>query len=559
MPVAATESPQGGLRDSSWFGPQESQVALNQRTMRQRQASDNSATGFSQYSRYDSIAGKVDSRLSTSPTRHAFGTASPYSTQQPVLSTGSYDSSQVSAMVEGDLSVAMRGMAVEHENGLSQHPTAAQPQASSPNASRPGVLPQPQRPPFPAFPQPDYSAYYNAASHVDYTYSFDAYPTSETMYGSPALSAASPSLYPGIPAQGLQTHPPPAMRSPQSSTFFDYASSARPPSQYYYPAQAMMYHPPPPTSAPTGGGHLKRRSMQVSNMLCPQGTPLTRQQVSYQSPMMYPPVASPPSRPRSYHAGAGPMTMHGVFVHDTIRQQVSLQSQNGPGGRGRQREDVNAAFRSALLEEFRNSKDRKWVLKVCANDFQCTPRRLTARYLRQDIYGHVVEFSTDQHGSRFIQQKIETADEEEKQIIFDEIMPHHALRLIQDVFGNYVRPRRPLVPFSADHRLLHRLFRSSLSMALLCRRPYLLALWRGMFCSYPCRCMGAVLFRRYISRAAYVALLCLTCVLCRPSSMCLRTNKAHLSPSCPATFCAVSKMPTVTTYARSPILRISSF
>ena len=51
----------------------------------------------------------------------------------------------------------------------------------------------------------------------------------------------------------------------------------------------------------------------------------------------------------------------------------------------------------------------------------------------------MVEFSADQHGSRFIQQKIETADEEEKQVIFDEIMPHHALRLIQDVFGNYVR------------------------------------------------------------------------------------------------------------------------
>lgn len=50
-----------------------------------------------------------------------------------------------------------------------------------------------------------------------------------------------------------------------------------------------------------------------------------------------------------------------------------------------------------------------------------------------------MEFSTDQHGSRFIQQKIETADEEEMQIIFDEIMPQHALRLVQDVFGNYVR------------------------------------------------------------------------------------------------------------------------
>jgi pumilio RNA-binding family len=57
----------------------------------------------------------------------------------------------------------------------------------------------------------------------------------------------------------------------------------------------------------------------------------------------------------------------------------------------------------------------------------------------QDIYGHVVEFSADQHGSRFIQQKIETADEEDKKVVFDEIMPLHALRLIQDVFGNYVR------------------------------------------------------------------------------------------------------------------------
>jgi pumilio RNA-binding family len=50
----------------------------------------------------------------------------------------------------------------------------------------------------------------------------------------------------------------------------------------------------------------------------------------------------------------------------------------------------------------------------------------------------VVEFSGDQHGSRFIQQKLETANSEEKQIVFDEIVPHSALQLIQDVFGNYV-------------------------------------------------------------------------------------------------------------------------
>lgn len=59
--------------------------------------------------------------------------------------------------------------------------------------------------------------------------------------------------------------------------------------------------------------------------------------------------------------------------------------------------------------------------------------------MSQDIFGYVVEFSGDQHGSRFIQQKLESATSEEKQIVFDEIVPDNTLQLIQDVFGNYVR------------------------------------------------------------------------------------------------------------------------
>jgi pumilio RNA-binding family len=54
-----------------------------------------------------------------------------------------------------------------------------------------------------------------------------------------------------------------------------------------------------------------------------------------------------------------------------------------------------------------------------------------------------VEFSGDQHGSRFIQQKIESASSEEKQIIFDEIVPDNTLQLVQDVFGNYVSRPTP--------------------------------------------------------------------------------------------------------------------
>jgi len=55
----------------------------------------------------------------------------------------------------------------------------------------------------------------------------------------------------------------------------------------------------------------------------------------------------------------------------------------------------------------------------------------------QDIFGCLVEFSGDQHGSRFIQQKLEMATEEEKQKVFEEILPS-CLSLVTDVFGNYV-------------------------------------------------------------------------------------------------------------------------
>ncbi|XP_047088836.1 pumilio homolog 5 [Lolium rigidum] len=54
-----------------------------------------------------------------------------------------------------------------------------------------------------------------------------------------------------------------------------------------------------------------------------------------------------------------------------------------------------------------------------------------------DITGRIVEFSADQHGSRFIQQKLENCTAEEKASVFAEVLPH-APSLMTDVFGNYV-------------------------------------------------------------------------------------------------------------------------
>ncbi|KAL2525871.1 Pumilio4 [Abeliophyllum distichum] len=85
---------------------------------------------------------------------------------------------------------------------------------------------------------------------------------------------------------------------------------------------------------------------------------------------------------------------------------LKSESENNPEGR----------FES-LLEAFKNNKTRSLELS--------------------DVLSHFIEFSMDQYGSRFIQQKLEIATVEEKMKIFPEIIPH-ALSLMTDVFGNYV-------------------------------------------------------------------------------------------------------------------------
>lgn len=51
--------------------------------------------------------------------------------------------------------------------------------------------------------------------------------------------------------------------------------------------------------------------------------------------------------------------------------------------------------------------------------------------------GSLVEFCGDQHGSRFIQQQLEICSAEDKQRVFEDILPH-SYSLMEDVYGNYV-------------------------------------------------------------------------------------------------------------------------
>ncbi|XWS65967.1 hypothetical protein CRYUN_Cryun05aG0159200 [Craigia yunnanensis] len=79
--------------------------------------------------------------------------------------------------------------------------------------------------------------------------------------------------------------------------------------------------------------------------------------------------------------------------------------------------NLDESIASSLLDEFKSDKTKCFELS--------------------EIASHVVEFSADQYGSRFIQQKLETATTEEKNMVFHEIMPQ-GLSLMTDVFGNYV-------------------------------------------------------------------------------------------------------------------------
>lgn len=84
----------------------------------------------------------------------------------------------------------------------------------------------------------------------------------------------------------------------------------------------------------------------------------------------------------------------------------------------RQHAEPSQLVRSPLLEEFRvHGKTKKYELR--------------------DIFGHIVEFSGDQLGSRFIQHKLEVANSEEKEQVFNEIACD-SRQLMTDLFGNYV-------------------------------------------------------------------------------------------------------------------------
>lgn len=99
-----------------------------------------------------------------------------------------------------------------------------------------------------------------------------------------------------------------------------------------------------------------------------------------------------------------------------VKPQQAVRTTSGGAIVRRGKGDTSVA-KSRLLEDFRNNRHPNLQLR--------------------DLTNYVVEFSQDQHGSRFIQQKLERASLSDKQLVFAEILSN-SYNLMTDVFGNYV-------------------------------------------------------------------------------------------------------------------------
>lgn len=162
-------------------------------------------------------------------------------------------------MVDNELSLGLRGMAVEDDQVNAQyrqqHPPAHGTNVPHSSNAIPQVRPPPQvvqgRAPYPGYAQTDYSSYYTSGAardpYMDYGYGYSA-PQDPSLYppSSGMNNTTAPSIYPQVSPQALHA---PASAPQQSAVYLDYSGSARSPSQFYYPPhQAMMYAAVPPLS-----------------------------------------------------------------------------------------------------------------------------------------------------------------------------------------------------------------------------------------------------------------------------------------------------------------------
>lgn len=278
------------------------------------------------------------------------------------------------------------------------------------------VIPQPQRPkpvnsaqkPTPMFfPDPEADAetvLSDQVQNMSFADSTDNYlkpPTQQNRHFQPVM---------------LQPQPQPQPQQDMMGFFGTYGYPNYPPQMYHFmqPAQLspmVMNYPP----------QMKDQS-QRKMFFTPAPQPIS--QPAYENHTEY--FVQPAAQQNAWdNPSPAVVTPQPVVQQQAVtpppkerRRQKNGQSSKQPSAPAPAPvEDDNNGPRSKVMDEFKSGKNRRFELK--------------------DIVGHVKEFSRDQYGSRFIQQKLETASNKEKEMIFSELYPY-ALELMTDVFGNYV-------------------------------------------------------------------------------------------------------------------------
>ncbi|MCI4392081.1 hypothetical protein PGIGA_G00141890 [Pangasianodon gigas] len=255
--------------------------------------------------------------------------------------------------------------------------------------------------------------------------------------GSPSSSSQSSSLFsqgsaqPGSSSLGFNANPSSSLGATLGATLGGFGtavanSSSSGSRRDSLTGSSDLYKRTPSSLTPIGHGGFYN-GLGFSSSPGPVGMPLPTQAPSHS-------LTPPPSL--STHGSSSSLNLGGLtngsgrFISaapgaeakyrsaTTGSSLFSPSSQLFPSSRLRySMSDVMPSGRSRLLEDFRNNRYPNLQLR--------------------EIAGHVMEFSQDQHGSRFIQLKLERASSAERQLVFSEIL-QAAYQLMVDVFGNYV-------------------------------------------------------------------------------------------------------------------------
>ncbi|KAG8786827.1 mRNA binding protein puf3 [Serendipita sp. 397] len=402
-------------------------------------ADSSSYSMFPLYGRHDAPELAKYSPVST-------GKASVYETESPLAAhsststsassrlSGSYEPSQVESIIDemGESFAKLQvNNPVAHNNnphiGSAPAPTSQRPHVphlilSSTTSNFPQARMGAVQAPY--GPQPPHSYYAVATSPVLQDHPAYSYPSIHANIQHrmvPAASYASPVMYSPPPVHAAPYHQ--MTRRPSISVYhpYDYGGMHSPisPYGYHHPVNPFSYGPP------TSPQHYPPQPAVMSPPPVMMSTPPTSV-ISRQTR----PLASSPLRPQQTTASA-PLVTTTTAISNQRRRPAPLNNSSassynpqstrraqGGASKGEQRE-TNSSSGNSFLADFKNQKFKRFELK--------------------DVFGHCVEFSSDQHGSRFIQQKFDTATPEERKAVFDEIVPNgHTLVLMRDVFGNYV-------------------------------------------------------------------------------------------------------------------------